>query len=74
MQKKLTITIEEDLYRGLQEQVGRGNISNFIEDLIRPHIMTKQDVEEGYRLMAADSEREAQAREWAEGLIGESLQ
>lgn len=71
MQRKLTITIAEEVYQGLHEQVGRGRISGFIEELVRPHLLTAADLEEGYRAMAADAEREADAREWSEGLIGE---
>jgi predicted CopG family antitoxin len=74
VQKKLTITVDEDIYRGLHEQIGRGHISSFIEQLVRPHVLTRQDLEEGYRAMAADSEREAEAREWAESLIGEGIE
>jgi predicted CopG family antitoxin len=72
MQRKLTITIDDQVYRGLHEQIGRGNISGFIEDLVRPHIVTETDMEDGYRAMVADAERERDAAEWAEGLIGES--
>jgi predicted CopG family antitoxin len=71
MQHKLTITIDEDIYQGLQKQVGRWHISSFIEDLVRPHILTQQDLEDGYRAMAADIEREAEAEEWVEGLIAD---
>jgi len=74
MQRKLTITVDEEIYRGLHEQVGRGRISAFIEGLVRPHISTPADLEEGYRQMAADEEYEREAREWSEGLIGESLE
>ncbi len=69
MQKKLTISVDEEVYRGLHEQVGRGNISGFIEDLVRPHLVLAADLEEGYRAMAADAERERDAVEWAEGLL-----
>ncbi len=72
MQRKLTITIAEEVYQGLHEQIGRGRISGFIEELVRPHLLTAADLEEGYRAMAADAEREADAREWSEGLIGET--
>lgn len=74
MQKKLTITIGEEVYRGLHEQVGRGNISVLIERLVRLHIMTDAEMEEGYRAMAADTESEAEARVWSEAFIGETLE
>jgi predicted CopG family antitoxin len=35
MQRKLTITVADEVYRGLHEKIGRGHISEFIEDLVR---------------------------------------
>ncbi|MDR3750429.1 MAG: hypothetical protein P4K94_02985 [Terracidiphilus sp.] len=32
----------------------------------------QDDLEEGYRLMAADDKQEAEAEEWTEGLIGDA--
>ena len=70
MQKKLTITIEEQVYEGLYNVVGRRNISQFINSLVRPHVI-KPDLEAAYRDMAADEAREAEALEWAEATIGD---
>lgn len=72
MQKKLTITIAEDVYAGLHQVVGRRKISRFIESLVRPYVMYG-DLQEGYRQMAADTEREAEAREWIEGTAEDIL-
>ena len=66
MQKKLTITIDEDVYAGLYQVVGKRKISRFIESLVRPHVMYG-DIREGYRQMAADTERETEAMEWSGG-------
>lgn len=71
MQRKLTITVNEDIYQSLHDQVRPDRISEFIEDLVRPHLITEDDLEAGYRAMAADVEREREATEWAEGLIGD---
>lgn len=71
MQKKLTITIDEEVYDGLHAVVGRRRISNFIEELVRPYVVGHER-EAGYRAMAADTEREAEALEWAEALVGDS--
>lgn len=68
MLKKLTITIDEEVYKGLYATVGRGRISRFIEDLVRPHV-TRQDLAEAYRQMAEDEAREAEALEWAEATL-----
>ena len=70
MQKKLTITIDEEVYNGLYQVVGRRRISRFIEDLVRPHVL-KPDLEAAYEQMAADEEREAEALEWAEAMISD---
>jgi predicted CopG family antitoxin len=73
MQRTLTITIDEAVYVGLHEQIGRDHISSFIEALVRPHLLTAADPEAGYRALAADEEREEEARAWSEALIGETL-
>jgi len=66
--RKLTITVEDAVYKGLHKVVGRRNISRFLNDLARPHVI-KDRLEEGYRAMAADERREAEAAEWSEQLI-----
>jgi predicted CopG family antitoxin len=71
MQKKLTITIDEEVYEGLREVIGPRKISRFIEDLVRPHV-TKKDIYAAYREMAADEVRESEALEWAEDTLGDS--
>ena len=70
MQKKLTITIDEKIYQGLHKIVGRGNISQFIERLVRPHILN-QDLYGAYQQMAQDEARESEALEWSEATIGD---
>lgn len=66
--KKLTITVDDDVYAGLHGRIGRRQISRFLNDLARPHV-TGDDLDEAYREMAADEAREREALEWAEGLI-----
>ena len=70
MQKKLTITLEDRVYKGLHAVVGRRRISRFIESLVRPHVV-KKDLETAYRQMAQEEAREAEALEWAEATIGD---
>jgi len=71
MQKKLTITIEESVYRGLYARVGPGRISRFIEDLVRPHVLARE-LDDAYAAMSRDAQREEEAMEWCEGLIGDA--
>ena len=70
MKKKLTITIDEQVYKGLYRVVGSGEISQFIEDLVRPHVLYP-DLEAAYREMAAEEARESEALEWAEATVGD---
>jgi predicted CopG family antitoxin len=70
MSKKLTITVEDEIYEGLHSVIGRRRISRFLNDLARPHV-TRRDLAEAYRAMAADEEREREAAEWVDNLSGE---
>ena len=65
MQKKLTITIDEEVYEGLHKTIGRRKISKFVEELVRPHVV-RQNLEFAYSEMAKDKMREAEALDWAE--------
>jgi len=68
--RKLTISIDDEVYEGLYRRVGKRKIGRFLEALARPHVVD-EDLEAGYRAMAADEVREAEAEEWSEGLIGD---
>ncbi len=70
MHKKLTITLDEGVYEALHQVVGRGAISQFIEDLVRP-LVAGRSLEAEYRQMAQDEQREAEALEWAEATVGD---
>ncbi len=66
MRKKLTLTLDEQVYDGLYRVAGRRRISSFVESIVSPYLVY-DDLDAGYRSMAADSEREAEAMEWVEG-------
>lgn len=70
MQKKLTISIDADVYDGLRARIGPRRISRFLSDLARPHV-TADGLEAEYAAMAVDEAREIEAAEWSEGLIGD---
>lgn len=72
MVKKLTITISEDVYKGLHAKIGTGRISRFIDNLARPHVVD-EDIAAGYQEMAQDEHREVDAREWTENILGGHL-
>jgi predicted CopG family antitoxin len=68
VRKKLTITVDQQVYEGLHQVVGRHRISRFIEDLVRPHVVSA-DLDAAYEAMAQDEAREAEAMEWSETTI-----
>jgi hypothetical protein len=59
MPKKLTITMDAEVYNGLHSVIGRRRISRFLNDLARPHVVG-QDLSPGYAAIA-DA--------WSEGLL-----
>jgi predicted CopG family antitoxin len=70
MHKRMTITLDEEVYDGLYRMVGRRRMSQYIEDILRPHV-TEAALQEGYQAMAADADREAEAQEWCNALTGD---
>jgi predicted CopG family antitoxin len=68
MHKRMTITLDEAVYEGLYRMVGKRRISQFIETLVRPHVMDTA-LDDGYQAMAADQAREAEAMEWCNALV-----
>lgn len=72
MSKKLTISIDNRVYDGLQAVIGRGNIGKFLEDLARPFVLP-EDLAAAYSEMSADEAREAEADEWCEALAADGL-
>ena len=71
MHKRMTITLDEAVYDGLYRAIGKRRISQFIEDLVRPHVLDST-LDDGYRAMAADSVREAAALDWC-NVLGQDM-
>ena len=65
MQKKLTITVDEEVYEGLHKTIGPRKISRFVQEIVRPYVV-RPNLESGYAEMAKDKKREKEAEEWAE--------
>jgi hypothetical protein len=70
MHKRMTITLDEVVYEGLYRMVGKRRMSQFIEDLVRPHVLGAS-LDAGYQAMAADQGREAEAVAWCNALAGD---
>ena len=71
--KKLTLTIDDDVYSGLHSQIGPGRISRFVNDLVRPLVIDGA-LDDAYAAMALDDEREQEADAWSEALLGDAAQ
>src|SRR6266851_994409 len=89
MTKKLTITVSDEVYRGLHKRVGRRKISRFIDELARERLTDRNSPE--YWLNASERELSAAYDEqatyeaarpdelkredetWLNGLIGDAL-
>lgn len=65
MSKKLTITVDDEVYAGLHSVIGRRRISRFLNDLARPRVL-RRDLAECCKAMAADGDCEREAASWAQ--------
>lgn len=70
MQKKVTIKVDEPVYKGLCKIAGRNGISGFIKSLVHPPA-TGNSLEAPYRRMAREELIEKEAMEWAEATLGD---
>ncbi len=75
--QKLTITVEDEVYKALYASVGKGKISRYINDMTKSSLKKnkyRQKIREGYAAMAADNEYEKEAFEWIEANIDDGLE
>ena len=72
MVRKLTITVDDDVYLGLKAKVGDRRISRFLNDLAKP-LVSEAALLEGYRQMAADAVEEADAAVWVDDLTADAI-
>ena len=72
MSHQLTITVSDEVFESLQQVAGERTISEVIEEWARP-AMAEASLEAAYREMSKDEEREREAQEWIEGVVGDAL-
>ena len=63
MQKKLTLSIDAEIYEALHKMAGKRKIGRFIENLVRPHISSLEVPAVGAR--RAQSEKVAKPLPWS---------
>ena len=73
MSRTLTITLPDDVYDELRRRAGQEDVGAYIQRLVSPPADVEQQFEEGYRAMAADTERERDALEWIEAAPDDAL-
>lgn len=73
MQRKLAITFADEIYRGPHQQIGRGEISRFIDGPVRPYVVRADELEAEYRVAAQDTAAEREAMDWIEAGVDETL-
>ena len=69
--QKVTLMLDVEVYKGLVAKLGGRGIGAYLSQLARPHVV-EDEIEAGYKAMAADKAYEAEAKEWIEGVITDS--
>lgn len=70
--QKVTLMLDVEVYKGLVEKLGERGMGAYLSQLARPHVVTDNDeIEAGYKAMAADKDYENEANEWIEGTLCE---
>jgi len=72
MQKKLTIALDDEIYHGLYQNIGKGKINEFIINLLKPYALDTS-LESAYKKMAQDRQREKLANELEDGLVDDDF-
>jgi len=76
MQRKITLSIEEKIYRKLRFLIPKRKMSKFVEEALKEKIerlKLEEPIEEGFKMMGKDREREKEALEWSEAGISEEF-
>lgn len=71
MSKRINLYIrDEALWENFTKLVGKGNVSRWVENIIRPYV-DNSELANSYKEMAQDKKREQDAREWVNGTFGD---
>ncbi len=72
MSKRLNLYVHDNFYELLLKKVGRGHISQFVEENLMPIISNdNKKLEDGYRRMAQDKEQMEEAIKMSNACIGD---
>ena len=76
MQRKITLSIEGEIYRKLRFLIPKRKMSKFVEEALKEKIerlKLEEPIEEGFKMMGKDKEREKEALEWSEAGMSEDF-
>jgi len=77
MQRKITLSIDETIYRKLHFLIPKRKMSKFVEESVKERIKRSKledHIEKGFKMMGKNQVREKEALEWSEVEITEELQ
>lgn len=77
MQRKITLSIDETIYRKLHFLIPKRKMSKFVEESVKERIKRfrlEDPIEKGFEMMGKNRIREKEALEWSEVGITEELQ
>ena len=73
MLRELTLSVDETLYNTLIPMVEKQTIGDLLAEFVQSRVSgqtyTQEELEAGYKAMAADEEYEREAMEWCNGLM-----
>ncbi len=76
MQQKITLSIDDQIYKKIHFLIPKRKMSKFVEDCVRERIEKRRledPIEKGFKMMGKDQTREKEAYRWSEAAIGEEL-
>ena len=76
MQRKITLTIGEELYKDLHFLIGKRKISFFVEQSAKEKmekLKLNDPLEKEFKMMGQDKNREKEALQWSEAGIDEDI-
>ena len=68
---KATLMLDTSVYEAIKARVGARGVGAYLSKLAQPELARtdySDDIEAGYRAMAADTEYNREANEWLEGI------
>ena len=71
---KATLMLDTSVYEAIKARVGARGVGAYLSKLAQPELARadySDDIDAGYRAMAADEEREREAAEWVSGATEE---